>query len=421
MARLNLLLIAALLTLTGCIANGGYGYKPWEYKTVRQEAREKPSALSEIYAGSGKESKERLPATTRDAALSNPYLERDPLDASYFESYQGQKRSPALQTVKVGLLLPLTGDHSSLGQAMLKAAQMALFDIGYESLELLPRDTKGTPEGAEKAVRAAVDDGAQIILGPVFAASVEAAKTVTQRAGVNMIAFSTDWKLSGGNTFIMGFLPFDQIERIIAYSTSHGMARVGVLAPGTDYGHAVLSAYRSMAGRMGLITTDIVSFSPESGNLSPVLRNFSQYDRRVELLNQKIRELKPYVASNPGDRQAAQTLAQLEKTDTVGDPPFDAVLLPVGSGIARAAANLLSHYDLPPNSVKRLGTGLWDDPGLASEPSLQNAWFAAPSPHSRETFENRFKHIYRVPPQRLSTLAYDATALTAILAKTGRE
>src|SRR5690606_31495846 len=107
----------------------------------------------------------------------------------------------------------------------------------------------------------------------------------------------------------------------------------------------------------------------------------------------------------------------LETADTAGEPPFDAVLLPVGGDQARSLANLLSFYDLGPKAVKRLGTGLWDDPGLATEPALEGAWFAAPSPDLRKGFESRYRDLYGSRPPRLASLAYDATALAAVLAK----
>lgn len=311
----------------------------------------------------------------------------------YKNQYDTQRK------VIVGLLLPLSGRHERLGKAMLQAAQMALFDISKGSIELLPRDTKGTAQGARKAAEAVINEGAQIVLGPVFAPAVRAAKNVTQRAKVNMIAFSTDWTLAGGNTFIMGFLPFDQVERVISYSAQQGIRRIGVLSPSSDYGNAVLSSYRAAAGRAGIQTVDIALFSPGSSNISPTVRSFAKYD----------------------EREALAKLMAEQGNALAPEMPFDAVLLPVGGDMVKAMANLLSQYDLPPRSVKRLGTGLWDDAGLTSEPSLDGGWFAAPSPRARRNFEDRYNMLYKVPPPRLASLAYDSMALTAVLAQTGMQ
>jgi branched-chain amino acid transport system substrate-binding protein len=95
------------------------------------------------------------------------------------------------------------------------------------------------------------------------------------------------------------------------------------------------------------------------------------------------------------------------------------VLLPVGGDLAKGLGNMLSQYDLSARNVRRLGTGLWDDASLSTEPGLDGGWFAAPSPQNRVSFENRFNTLYRETPPRLASLAYDATALAAVLARTG--
>ncbi len=408
------LLIAALVVMTGCQTSGS-GSRSWNYKPAQRQAQQAPSSLSEgsveAYPNKSAARSIMTDPETGETRLARAGIEQIPLEEGMpAEEIMEQTAYPALQPtpqsglpkVKVALLLPLSGEHTHLGKAMLKSAQMALFDVGHSGFELLPRDTKGTATGAKQAARQAIQDGAQLVLGPVFAESVRAAKSVTQRANVNMIGFSTDWSLSGGNTFVMGFLPFDQMERILHYASLQGLSRVGVLVPNTDYGQAVLSAYRSMISTTTMDTVDIKYFEPHSANLSPTIREFAQYDLRIG-------------STDPVSGQKKKDEAEKE----VLPPPFDAVLLPVGGDLVRATANLLSHYDMSPRDVKRLGTGLWDDAGLASEPSLAGGWFAAPSPKGRTTFENRYNQLYKSEPPRLASLAYDATALAAVLAQSG--
>jgi ABC-type branched-subunit amino acid transport system substrate-binding protein len=388
-------LFGVILTLGACGPGGnggGYANRTWDYnRSVPHEpAQQAPNPLSGIYEGTP-------PVMADTAETGTPATSEWPVESAYNQALRNNDDN--LPPVKVALLLPLSGQHKALGEAMLQAAQIALFDAGYTGFELLPRDTKGTADGAREAAQSAVQDGAQLVLGPVFAASVQAARPVTQRARVNMIAFSTDWGLAGGGTYIMGFLPFDQIERVLQYASDRNIKRIGVIAPQTEYGRAVISAYNAMAPRYGIYTADTMTFSPQSNNLAPALRQFTRYDQRSAALQQ------------PAATHAANAL---------NTPlPFDAVLMPTGGEQASAIGNLLSHYDLPPNKVKRLGTGLFDDPGLASETSLAGSWFAAPSPALRESFDRRFVATYGYSAPRLATLAYDATALSAVLARRG--
>ena len=294
---------------------------------------------------------------------------------------------PNSQPVKVAILVPLTGSHADLGNALLQAAQLALFDMGTHTFELIPRDTGGSAQGAEKAAQAAVSDGAQLILGPLFAAQVKAAAPIASHAGINMIAFSTDWTLAGGNTFIIGFVPFGQVQRIVEYAASQGVHRVGVLAPDDEYGKAVVNAYNAEVYRTGMTTVTVTRFPAGQTDFTDILTKFAGHDQ--------------------------------QSTNAGTPPPFDAVLIAVGGNQARNIANALINYGLGPDKVRRLGTGLWDDTGLAIEPGMQNALFAAPDPGLRQSFEKRYADTYGQAPPRLATLAYDATALAAVLARNG--
>ena len=291
---------------------------------------------------------------------------------------------------RVAILLPLSGKHAETGEAMLQAAQMALFDLGNSNFELMPVDTRGTRAGGESAAKEALNDGAQLIIGPLFADSVRGAQTVVNRSPVNMIAFSTDWSLANGKTYLIGFLPFDQVNRVVSFASDNRIERIGVLSPDDEYGNAVIAAYEQAARDNGILSSRVERFKARSADLSLTIREFSDFDKRNA------------------------------STEDLG-PPFDAVLIPAGGGLARSIGNYLSHYKLSASEVRRLGTGLMDDPRLAKEVALNGTWFAAPNPQSRAEFERRFRRYYYNRPPRIASLAYDATALAAILSRMGIE
>lgn len=278
------------------------------------------------------------------------------------------------QTVKVALLLPLSGQSASIGQPMLEAAQLALFDTADTRFELLPRDTGGTPQGAAQAAREALADGARLVLGPLFAAEVAAVKPVVQGRGVPMLAFSNDRTLAGGGTHILGFVPADQVERVVGYGRSQGITRFAALVPRTAYGTLVVDALQSATQRYGAQLTQIERYDPAAA------------DRSV----------------------AAQPFAGLPA------PPQALMLAEGGEPVKRTAAALAA-AGVDPRTVRLLGTGLWDDAGLGQEPALVGAWFAAPAPDTRAAFEARFERTYGQKPPRIATIAYDATALAAAL------
>lgn len=399
MTRYFLCLLTVLL-VTGCVSSG-YG-KPWERPAYARPAESAPSTLSRENTKPASPSGGIQQVQTAHAQIPQTFGHRDldtVVDSSTAPpSIANQQPDspisavPAPPPVKVGLLVPLSGPQAHLGQAMLQAAQLALFDMGYDSFELLPRDTMATEQGGQKAAQDAINAGAQLLLGPIFASAARGARPVAQRYNINMISFSTDWTLSGGNTFIMGFLPFSQVQRVTEYAASQGYRRISVLAPDNEYGNAAIAAYNASAWRNGITTGQTSKFPANAKDVTGVVRAFTNYDAREPLL----------------------------KTDPESDRlPFDAVFMPVGGEQARAVSASLSYFEAGPRKVRRLGTGLMDDRSLAAEPSLEGTWFATSSPELRRDFERRYRETYGQPAPRLVTMAYDATALAAVLARNG--
>lgn len=324
----------------------------------------------------------------------DPSVTTYPSDSGYTSGSTQPVAVPAAAgpSVKVALLVPLSGKNADLGQAMLQSAQLALFDMEYDRIELVPQDTKGTPDGARVAAQLAIADGAKLILGPIFATEARAVAPVAQQSNINVISFSTDWTLAQGNTFVMGFLPHTQVERIVQYAAQQRLQRVGIIAPENEYGNVVVSAWNVNASRNGLPSASILRVNPGSAEASERIDEFTNGTARI---------------------------AAAKSGQPMPPAPYDAIFMPVGGSEAVSLADSLSYYELDSSTVRRLGTGLWDDAALATQKSLDGAWFAASDPSQRKAFERRYYDSYGAAPPRLSTLAYDATSLAVVLAKSG--
>ena len=140
---------------------------------------------------------------------------------------------------RVALLLPLTApsqELSRLAQSLLDAAQMLLAESQSRHILLLPKDTKGTPQGARAAFSAARSDGAQVIIGPFLADSVRAITPLSQAAGLPVIAFSSDSAVAGNGIFLISFPPEQEAQRVLAYAAQHGHQRFAAFLPRTPLG-----------------------------------------------------------------------------------------------------------------------------------------------------------------------------------------
>lgn len=278
--------------------------------------------------------------------------------------------------VTVALLLPLSGPSGQIGQAMLDAAQMALYDLAGDQLELLTRDTKGTSDGAAAAAQDVLGKGAQLILGPLLAGEVQAVTPIARAAHVPVIAFSTETQLAGNGIYLMGFQPSEEVARVTAYAHAQGHTRFAVLAPSTPYGQVIADAVKTAVAANGATLSKVETYDPDLNGMAAAVKRFAA-----------------------------------EGVD------YDALFLPEGSARLKVLVPQLPYFKIDPDQVKFLGTGLWDDPALGTEPALDGGWYAAPAPEARATFENRFNSLYHHKPPRLATLGYDSMALAAVLAR----
>ena len=312
------------------------------------------------------------------------------------------------EPVRVGLLLPFSAPSEAaqkVASAMFDAAQLAVFDAGDQRFLLIPKDTRGNPEGAAAAARSALADGAEIVLGPLFSESVEAAANVTRAANTPMIAFSSDTQAAGNGVFLLSFPPELEIARVTDFAMSHEMMRFGVLAPMTEFGDRVSNSFAQEVYQRGGVIVAEERYEQEPDAMLEPAKRLARYSR--EIIPPEMRHdfdpNAPQQASGGGSIQG-----------------FQAVLMPEQGTLLRALAPLLPYYNVDINRVKILGISAWNNPRLTREPALRGGWFAAPDPEITRNFENRFAGAFGNLPPRLASLAYDATLLSARLATTSR-
>jgi branched-chain amino acid transport system substrate-binding protein len=282
--------------------------------------------------------------------------------------------------VKVGLILPLsaTGNAGLAAQSMRNAAELALSEFTNPNLQLLLKDDGGTAPGAQQAASQAIGEGAEIILGPLFAHSVGAAAQVARPRGVPEIAFSTDANVAASGVYLLSFLPESDVDRVVDYAVSNGKRSFAALVPDNAYGSVVDAEFRQVVARKGGRIVALEHYSPDR------LQDQEPLRRVMEAASQADSIFIP---------DTADAVTSLMHTR-------------VGSG------------GLDRMRLQLIGTGLWDDPKIFADASLQGAWFAAPDPAGYRNFAGRYRTKFGQDPVRTATLAYDAVSLVAALVKT---
>lgn len=298
-------------------------------------------------------------------------------------------RIPAnVPQVKVALLVPLSGESQALGQAMLDAASLALYDqyIALKSSEisarvvLVPKDTGSGPSTAVVAANQAVEQGVSLIIGPVFSSSVSSIAPIAAKANIPVLSLSNNKTVAGPNVYVYGFLPEQQVARAADFAAMRNVAAMGALVPNDAYGNTVSATLKNILNSKGVRVEPVEVYARSPVNLdAAVIRLKEGYDKT----------------------------------------PFTALFLAEGGDQLKLILKTLKNRQLDKNTFRLIGTGLWDEDEIKRNPEMVGSWFASSPPALYEQFEKRFELVYGYKPKRLAGLAYDAVALASSLALVG--
>ena len=281
-------------------------------------------------------------------------------------------------SVKVALILPLNGQGAAVGDAMRNAAQLAYDAAQQPDLSILVEDDRGSPDGARDATQNALRQGAEIVLGPVFAASVQAAASVARTSGKPLIGFSTDATVAARGVYLLSFLPQPEVDRIVDESVVGGKRSFAALIPETAYGNAVEAEFREAVARKGARVAAVERYAPGAPGAA------------VERLAR--------VITGPG-------------------ATADALFIPETAEGMPAVAAALTRAGFSPARVRPIGTALWNEPALFALPALQGGRFASPDRNGFSNFSGRYQTRFGAVPPRVASLAYDAVMLAAALSR----
>ena len=312
-------------------------------------------------------------APTPEAALSAPIqsVQSQPLSGTASSSTIGSG------PVRIALIVPLTqgdGKPVAVGASLRNATELAYADSGSNDVTFLVKDDQSTPAGALAATQAAIAEGAEIILGPLFAPNVREAAAAARPANKQIIAFSTDTSVATRGVYLLSFLVESYVDRIVDFAAARGKKSFAALVPNNDYGRVAEAAFQSAAARKGVRVVVIEHYS------------------------------------------AGGAAAAVQKIAGVAGE-IDALFIPEQADAMAGVAQALTAGGIDSKRVQILGTGIWSDARVLRLPALQGAWFAAPENNGFNNFAGKYRAKFNSDPTRIATLAYDAASLAAALAR----
>lgn len=296
-------------------------------------------------------------------------------------------------SLRVAMLLPLSGKAAAVGQEMKNAAMMAVGNLNNNNLVVQFYDTKSTGSGARVAFENALNADSNLILGPLMADEVAAIGSEAKRKDIPVISFSTSPTVLQEGVYTIGLLNDAQIKRIVRYAAGHGRRRLAVVLPNNQSGENMFKSVMR-AGR--LYDVEIVKV----GFYAPDTMDFTGL-----------------VTSMVGSAKvAAATSKSATKSADVG-VDFDALLVPESGNRLKSITSMFSYYDVAAPEVLFLGTSVWSNTGLSKETELYGAVYPVMPLGRWESFAEQYKELFGARPNALSIFAYDAVTMASDLSR----
>ncbi|MBR1544599.1 MAG: penicillin-binding protein activator [Alphaproteobacteria bacterium] len=344
--------------------------------------------------------------------------------------------------LRIAVMLPTQKQNAVVAQDLKNAATMALFDAKSNNSILQFYSTDGTYDSAKEKTVKAVNEDADVIVGPLFADEVRGASKASGRTPI--ISFTTDTNVLDSSVFSIGFLMEQQIKRVVEYAIQNGKTKFGIIVSDSESGDFIrknLKKYISMYN--GEVIKE-VSYTGKKTGLMNAVKEISDFDNRVKEYNEykkqakdrfdylvRLRDENPeeyktafdnsqYLSTNDEVSFLEKTLEELEHKTTISDPEYESIFI-FGDDIndVLMIGSSLMYYDIHPDRIKYLGTSQFENPKIYSERAFRGAWYPSVSTKYTGRFDEAYKKYFNRSPVKIASLAYDAVSLINSLAVDG--
>jgi branched-chain amino acid transport system substrate-binding protein len=280
------------------------------------------------------------------------------------------------KVVKIGLLLPLSGEQKDLGNAIFNSLEMALFETQSKNIKLMLRDSGDTEKKAISAAKELEREGVSILIGPIFSSQALAIRKEINKE-IPIFSFTNDESIRQKGLWVLGFSPQQQIKAIFKEIKYNAINNIAIIVPNSFYGEISLQESRRQSIKYNINIHNIYFYDVLSNNFSELGKIL--YKEK----NKKYKGL---------------------------------LIIASGKQLKEIAARA-QYRGINPKEIKYFGISGWNNPEVLDEPALIGGHFIAPQQSSFEAFVSRYFKIYNSTPLEISGLGYDILALCAVALK----
>ncbi len=314
-----------------------------------------------------------------------------------------QLKAISEEKIKIGLIVPLSGEYSYIGKSILKSTRMALNKINDDRITVIPKDTKANPIDALKVSNELYNNGIKIIIGPVFN---ESNKYLDELNEVTFLSFTNKIRNNPKNVISAGVNAISQINTIKKYLSENNLKNTIFLVPETEYKREIEEAIE----KSNLILKEKFIYKKDPTLLTKQIENLTRYQQRKENLKNEIKRIED---SNIFNKK--KKIDELNKKDTLGFINFDSVIIADFSESLKSVATSLLYTDVSSVRIKYITLNQWFDESLLKETSLHPIYFPSINKNNFEVFQKEYIQNFNSTPNQISFLSYDLIGLVYYL------
>ena len=303
------------------------------------------------------------------------------------------------EKIKIGLIVPTTGNYSQLGNSIIKSVRMAINKIDDDRIEIIPKNTNSDPINSLRVSKELYEQGVRIVIGPVFN---ESAKYLDELKNMTFISLTNKIYGNHSNVISAGVNAISQINTIKKFRKLNNIERTIFLIPKADYKKEINLAIK----KTNIKLKDKFYYDTDPTLLTAQIEKLTRYSQRKQNLKDEIIRLENSLVQNKEKK-----IENLKKKDTLGGINFDSVIIADFDESLKSVATSLLYTDVSSKRISYLTLNQWFDESLLKESSLHPIYFPSINKENFDLFIDEYNNIYKSKPNQISFLSYDLVGL----------
>ena len=310
----------------------------------------------------------------------------------------------AFDKIKIGLVVPLSGENKELGETVLNSVRLAINDINDDNIQIVPRDNFNDPDQTLKVSKDLYEDGIRIIIGPIFKKNTSKLNQLNN--DLIFLSFTNKIDRARKNIISAGVNSISQFNAIKKFQNLNGIERSYLFSPNTD----ILEEIKIGIKKSEIKLKDKFFYDPDPTLITKQIEDVTRYRIRKQNLADEIKRVE-----NSNENNKEKKLAQLEKLDTIGGINFDSVIIADFEEDLKSVATSLIYTDIPPTRVTYITLNQWFDKSLLNESMIQPIYFPSVNYDNYIEYLNKFNNNFKTNSNQIAFLSYDLTGLVYYL------